>query len=193
MARRNIFETHKKGVDTWKRLLNKLITQKEASEILGTTQANISQIYSKYKKSILSTPENPKKIKQEKKKQIKKTVETIKEQKEMILTLSQADDLDIINSVIWRSLLEGLNKLIERNLDLDDFLKVTKELRYFMQFHFKNQVPEIPKEAIKIDPESEKQLIEKMELICNDCAFRRSEIKEHNDQQEAARTQFVVS
>jgi len=194
MPKPSIFETHPEGNQIWKKLVNELINYTEAAKVLGCSVANISQIMKRYRAATQQeTVIQKKKSKKQKKVELQETKEIIKQSRKLILEMEEEESLDMISVVTWRTIQTGLTKLSQENLDINEYLKVARELRQLLQFHFKNTVPDIPTEAVKIDPDSEKAILEKMEDICFECPFYKEAIKRADDKQEEARILFTKS
>ncbi|MFX0204381.1 MAG: hypothetical protein ACFFDT_00220 [Candidatus Hodarchaeota archaeon] len=84
-------------------------------------------------------------------------------------------DLTQFGAATWRDLLLKLITLTQNNQELSqkEVITLIREIRHFLQFTFKETVPEVEEKTITIDPETEKQIIIKLTgEMCANCQYR---------------------
>lgn len=170
-ARTNVFTRHPRGAEILEKLLAEEITQTKAAEILNCSIANISiylkKLRKKKKDKFLQLQPRPKQKPPKKNKTTKEITP---------LEFESEEDLTKFGIQIWRNLLLQLIDLVNNSGELtkSEAVKLIKEIRHFLQFDFKEGVPEIEEKQITIDPEAEKIIIEKIiGDMCATCQYRK--------------------
>lgn len=168
--RQNVFTRHPDGNEILELLINKKISQVKAAERLGCTSANIS-IYLKdhnLRPTLAQRQPKPAPSASE------LLMDKIEALGEFSLSIDSKTPDELTAAVGWRAMLQGLLKMSVDDLEPDQYVKVANVILRMMQYQFKNPVPRIPDELVKLDPETENRIIQRLGAFCEQCAFRRN-------------------
>lgn len=179
-TRSTVFSRHPKGEEILAKLINKQMTQTEAARILGCSVPNISSYLAR--RNLRPSLAQRKPTRGPSSSEL--AISQLDALDQMTLTIDGKTPLELLGAVGWRALQHGLTLLSQGELDADQYVKVSNQLLRMYEFQFRNRIPDIPKESVKIDKETENRLIQRLGEFCEQCQFRRAfderKIKEQN-------------
>jgi hypothetical protein len=168
--RQNVFTRHPDGTEILEKLINKKMTMTKAAEKLGCTVANVS-IYLRdhnlrptLKQRQLREDLSPEEL----------AMDQLAGLEKIILEVDGKTPMQLTAAVAWRTIVHGLLKLRDGDLSANEYVNVSQTLMRALQYQFKNPIPDIPEELMKLDPETEDRIIQRMEDFCEQCQYRRA-------------------
>ena len=168
-------------------VINDRMTRREAARLLGSTEPNFSQYMKRH------YPKHKPKPKKKKRKSsnTKAVVSSQGEEAALIVELSNKQNNEEWGTIGWKVMVQNLlTTLTTEDIDIHETIKLTRALTDLLKFQFSHNVPDVPREIIKIDEEQARKIID--EVMANHdewCPYRNEFIKRKNTLQSKARFQ----